>query len=75
MRCFSIESIREALALIEKLGVEIICGYISNGVYVYNQNEEKVISKVVSDENIFHKTHSPVYKETILKQISQQHYI
>ena len=36
MRCFSIESIREALALIDKLGIEIIRGYISNGVYVYN---------------------------------------
>ena len=67
MRCFSIESIREALALIDKLGVEIIRGYISNGVYVYNQNEEKLISKVVSKEEIAHKTLSPVDKEPIIK--------
>ena len=60
MRCFSIESIREALALIDKLGVEIIRGYISNGVYVYNQNEKKFISKVVTNEDIGHKTPSPV---------------
>ena len=65
MRCFSIESIREALALIDKLGVEIIRGYISNDVYVYNQNEVKFISKVVTNEDIVHRTPSPVCKETI----------
>ena len=42
MRCFSIESIREALALIVKLGIKIIRGYISNGLCVYNQHEEKI---------------------------------
>ena len=72
---FSIESIREALALIDKLGVEIIRGYISNGVYVYNQNEEKSISKVVTNEDIVKKAPFHVCKETILKIINQQHYI
>ena len=67
MRCFSIESIREALALIDKLGIEIIRGYISNGVYVYNQNEDKVISKVVNNKDIVHKTHSSSCKETLIK--------
>ena len=63
MRCFSIESIREALALIDKLGVEIIRGYISNGVYVYNQNEEKSINEVITKEDVVHKTPSPSCKE------------
>ena len=48
MRSFSLDSIREALALIGKLGVEIIRGCISNGVYVYNQNEEKSINEVIT---------------------------
>ena len=39
MRCFTFESIRDALALIDKLGVEVIRGYISNGIYVYKPNE------------------------------------
>ena len=64
MRCFSIESISEALALIDKLGIEIIRGYISNGVYAYNQNEEKSTNKVVTNEDIVNKTHSPSFKET-----------
>ena len=67
MRCFSIESIRDALASIDKLGVEIIRGCISNGVYVYNQNEEKFINKIFSKEEIVHKTHFPVCKGPILK--------
>ena len=66
MRCFSMESIREALALIDKLGIEIIRGYISNGVYVYNQNEEKPINKVIVKEDIVHKTPSPSFKKTIV---------
>ena len=66
MRCFSIESIREALALIDKLGVEIIRGYISIGVYVYNQNEEKSNNKVVTQEDIVQKTPSHSCEETIL---------
>lgn len=39
MRCFIFESIREALELIDKLGVEVIRGFISNGIYVYKPNE------------------------------------
>ena len=64
MRYFSIESIREALALIDKLGVEIIRGYISNDVYVYNQNEEKSINEVITKEDVIHKTPSNNFKET-----------
>ena len=66
MRCFSIESIRKALALIDKLGIEIIRGYISNGVYVYNQNEEKPINEVIAKEDIVLKTHSPCFKKSIV---------
>ena len=58
MRCLAIDSIREALALIDKLSVEIIRGYISNDVYVYNQNEEKSTKKVIIKENEIHKTPS-----------------
>ena len=52
MRCFSIESIKEAVALIDILGIEIIHGYISNGVYVYNQNEEKSTNEVIDNDYI-----------------------
>jgi hypothetical protein len=67
MRCFSIESIREALALIDKLGVEIIRGYISNGVYVYNPSQEKSINEDVTNKNIINTKHSPICKEITTK--------
>ena len=38
MRCFTHESSREALQLIDKLGHEVIRGYINNGVYVHDPN-------------------------------------
>ena len=75
MRCFSIESIREALALIDKLGVEIIRGYISNGVYVYNQNEKKSINEVINKEDIVHKTPSNNFKETKVNNKSATIYL
>ena len=75
MRCFSIESNREALELIDKLGIEIIRGYMSNGVYVYNQNKEKSINKVVTNEDIVNKTPSPSCKETTVNNKSATLYL
>ena len=62
MRCFTLESSRTALQLIDKVGQEVIRGYISNGVYVHDptrHSRQTDIKQVNSNNNVSNNILNP----------------
>ena len=63
MRCFTYESSRTALQLVDQVGVEVVRGYISNGVYIHDphrniKSKEKSINTADKINNIVLQTAS-----------------